>query len=217
MMFDVALFGTLGVNSLDLPDSTTLEAVESGDLRHIEEICLGDVKLGPKGAARLAALKLPALRRLDLTLTRLKPEGLALLAKASWARQLTALDLSAAKVGKAIAYIDAFPKLIDLRLSENDLRDGEVIELSAARCIPKLRRLDLASNRIGLAGVEALVGRLRVVEQLDLSGNALRDDSAAVLARARFPALTHLVMRVNRLTAAGESLLVDAFSAQRVI
>lgn len=195
-MFDDALFGTLGISQAPFRTGTSLEALEGMDpaaRSRLESVYLPDVRLGPKEVVRLARLALPSLRRLDLTCTRLGEKGLFALTEAAWAGKLDALDLASDNVGKGVANLVAFPRLVDLRLCENELGDDEALLLAKAPCMPRLRRLDLASNKLGAKGLVAIVEHLKAIEQLDFGGNKLGEDAIPILVAAKLSKLTHVV------------------------
>lgn len=156
-------------------------------------------------------------RVLRLTGTGMGEDGAAALASADHWRDLEWLDLSQNLLGgNGVARLASghFPRLRQLDLRSNGVRDAGVRALLAAdwsanltaldlgrnqiggpgvrallqgRHLPRLERLSLAQNYIGTPTLEAIVGVLAerpALRELDLSGNHIDDRGARLLAES---------------------------------
>ena len=94
--------------------------------------------------------------------------------------------------------------------------DMEVLgKLLAMGTMPRLVRLDLSCNRIGVDGITALagaVGALASVEDLWLGGNQIADVGVSVLAGAiwALPSLKIISLEVNQIGDTGVTALANA-------
>ena len=150
------------------------------------ELQLIDCRIGPKGAAELAALaSLASVRVLAVRAAKLGPGGAVPLARRPWT-SLEALDLRNDKLGEndADAIGAGLPTVRVLDLSRNPLGDRGLIRLLEGGGLGALEALSLQQAEIGDAGAVALaasplLGRLRV---LDLRKNLICGGGARALA-----------------------------------
>jgi uncharacterized protein (TIGR02996 family) len=108
------------------------------------------------------------------------------------AGRLTRLGLAQTSLGRAgvemLAVHPTLSRLVDLDLSENDIRDGGTIEtLAESPVVASLRRLVLRDNALDVQAVVALARspHLQNLEVLDLSGNALSSGALRALVQAQ--------------------------------
>lgn len=147
-----------GVTSIGAPSAGAVEKVASSSLlSHVNAFCLNALRLGPQGAARLAAL--PALVRLAiLYLWRggVGPEGAAALASSPHLRNLRILRLNGHHIGPtgaaALAASPYLTRLAVLQLSHNDLGPEGAAALAASPVLASVAELNLNVNGIGTQG-----------------------------------------------------------------
>lgn len=176
-------------------------ALGSAYLLRLASLRLRNVELGPWGLRAFAeGGGLPALERLDLAGTfgamyqrgqKAEPpkraaESFEALARASFASKLRALTFDATPYEPETLrpVLRAMSGLEELRL-ENANR-GDSLARVVAECAPPLKALFLKGQAIGPEGLEALLSSdvARSLESLALTGSALGDRGAAMLAQA---------------------------------
>lgn len=139
---------------------------------------LGQTLQPPTLAKRLSSPRLLGVRSLELRVGA-AGDGAALeLAASAQLRGLTALELQASAGNTDLFEVPVYAG----NKATHQLTDVGAVALARSEHLVGLRRLNLASNGIGLAGVRALIAAPWRLEELDLSNNALED--AAVLAIA---------------------------------
>jgi hypothetical protein len=104
--------------------------------------------------------------------------------------------------------------LTALDLGHNTVGADGVRAIAASRTL-ELATLGLRATRLERAGIRALASSrsLAGLEDLDLSGNQLRDDDITILATATFPALRRLNLDWNPLTA-GAAIALAAWNVK---
>lgn len=176
------IYLVFGSNALDV---TTLQLWAQGVGPSVASLELRGNRLAPEEATALAAIaasRLTALRRLNISCGALNDDGVRALAQVTW------------------------PALEDLDLDCNLItHEGAAVlgaDASAAQ-LPALRRLNLGWNRLEDAGVQALARRpWPHLQQLGLSSVRITADGAAALAAAEahcFPSLESLWLSCNDL------------------
>ena len=186
-----------GLRLLDLPYNALTGAglaclAGSACAGSLEVLRLRSMQAGAEGGAAVARLPGGTMRVLDLEGSGLGPAGTAALAKWPGLPGLESLSLEEDGIGPAGARA----------LAGCDLR--------------KLRRLDLAGNAMGDAGLRALLdgGGLQGIEWLALHGNGLGDASASALAQAQgLDRLRYLSVggHLSRITPKGRAALAERF------
>lgn len=190
--------------------------------------------------ARLGALKLPALKRLELSGLTLGTEGAEVLAASKWRpsqlvleraglsaagakvlfksplmAELGTLSLTGTELSpKAIEALTqtAMPKLVSLDLAGTGL-GKHVARVGEVTAWPSLRRMVLSSNAVRAEGLKALNSAAlgKQLVTLELAHCHLKDDGAAVLGDAAgFKALQSLELAGNSFTKEGMEALAKA-------
>jgi Ran GTPase-activating protein (RanGAP) involved in mRNA processing and transport len=120
----------------------------------------------------------------------------------------------AAAAARTLAKSSALTNLECLDISTGgNLRDAGAEALANSTAFPKLKRLNLGGNRLGLPGVEALANApgLANLELLDLSVNSLEDAAIEALAKGTgLPNLETLILNQNIIRDAGVCALADS-------
>jgi uncharacterized protein (TIGR02996 family) len=209
-------FGELHTLHLDgcLTERSLSAVLEVPAVRRVETLWLSQNRLGPGGAASLAATPFSALAELNLAECMLGDPGAAVLANAPWfhrlstlcvrhngltaagvlallrSSSLTRLQLRGNSFRLGLSTILAEPAVARLRLlelSEAQLDDDDALALAAAPALAALADLDLSDNRIGDRGARALAASpyLDNLESLSLPTNEIGVDGTAAL-RDRF-------------------------------
>lgn len=131
--------------------------------------------------------------------------------------RLTALRLgpqmTTAPTVRAVVRSRVFKHLTDLSVHEDRRGGGSLAgELARLTAPPKLKRLDLSSNRLTAEALGPLVASaaLETVEELDLSDNNPGAEGMAALAGASMPNLRVLHLLRTRPTVEGVAALVEA-------
>jgi uncharacterized protein (TIGR02996 family) len=174
-------------------------------------------RLGPSGAAALAAGSWGGLRRLDLQTNSLGDTGAECVAAAAWAGRLHHLNLQSNDIGpRGARTLLHGPRALSpgrVLLSGNPLGDAGAAVLAAAPLLADAKELTLTECDIGPAGAAALAGApgLAGLTLLILYGNRVGDAGAAALART--PHLANLIalhLSRNGITSAGARALLAA-------
>jgi uncharacterized protein (TIGR02996 family) len=191
-----------GVTSIAAMTADAVEMVASFPLlSHVNEFCLNAMRLGPHGAARLAAL--PALARLAVLYLwngGIGPDGAAALAASPHLRNLRMLRLNGHRIGPdgaaALAQSPHLTRLTVLQLSHNELGRHGVAALAASPILAGVAELNLNVNGIGAAGARALAesSYLTRLTALHLADETIGPMGAAAL-KARFGRRVHLTTR----------------------
>lgn len=181
----------------------------------------GNLLTAPAVKALAASPKLADLRGLDVTYSRVGPEGFAALGRSKNFRRLVHLDLGAfsdergkvkaSDVAGFLAALDA-PQLRRLDLSGYPVDAAGAKALATRPEFGSLRRLRLQECGIGNAGLAAPAAspHLRELVVLDLWANRLTD-AAPLLDPATFPRLAECRLNGNPIPAA----LAAALAARR--
>jgi Ran GTPase-activating protein (RanGAP) involved in mRNA processing and transport len=213
------------LESLSLSANPLGEAVgpvlaRAGWLARLCRLDLRQVELDDRAAVRLArAPAMATLSTLVLTDNAIGRRGLTALAWALADHRLSALHL-------AHNQIDGLSALVQARLPEQlrvlDL-SGNPLGVEAARLgrcgpLPELRRLSLRHCAIGTAGLFAVASlRAPALRELDLSGNGLDDECAAVLAASPLlESVRQLVLTGNGISEVGAMALACSPHARRL-
>ncbi len=145
------------------------------ELKHVNSLTLGCMKLGNKGARILAAdQRVRTLTRLQLTHDSVGVDALTELLGVT-----EKFDISGCNIGpQGAALLAAHPRLAsvrDLDLGKNALGDRGVAAIAASPHVGGLRRLHLEDNSIGDDGAVALAGSVKLpnLEWLYLGENAI--------------------------------------------
>jgi Ran GTPase-activating protein (RanGAP) involved in mRNA processing and transport len=222
------------LRELDLSDSYLWDAhleclLESPYLTHLQALNLRDNPVMPEGAHLLSRTRsLPNLSSLELGDCCVQDSGLAALLTAPFAPQLTelALDLNDPEYrgvtdeGLRLLAATPLPRLHSLALGRTYFTAEGVAALAHSENLPALSRLGLGAW-MGWIGedyrprerlVEALVSsplpaRLKF---LDLLGQRIGPEGAALLSGADLPRLRHLDLGSNRLGDEGLRVLLGA-------
>ena len=158
-------------------------------LRNLDELHLEFNSLAGRAdiEALAGAAHLTGLRRLSLPWNGLTWHELQPLLRSRVARDLVALDVSGARLGRegiAGLFSSALDHLEELRLAGCELPTDALDAIAAARPAFVLKRLDLSSNRLhDLSALETEA--LESLEELDISNNPLRDETVMALVRSR--------------------------------
>jgi uncharacterized protein (TIGR02996 family) len=175
----------------------------------------GQCDLGDYRQALAALGSLPRLEKLTLSVPSFDA---AALAAAPGFAALREIDLNQNRLGdeglRALVGAPCLPELRVLDISDNGLSDEGLRALADSDLFGRLTRLDLRTNpRITASGLSDFVSApaAATLEDLDLSGNNLRDAGMAVLARSTiFRRLRSLRLHFNFITDEGVALLARA-------
>jgi hypothetical protein len=169
----------------------------SGLLSQLEELVLCSAEIGPRGAAALARVDAPNLRRLDLSNNTLEAEGAGGLAAGGLLLPLRELDLSICQLDDlAMQHLSGigFTSLRELGLAYNSIGPAGARRLAEADGLARLWRLNLHDNFIGDEGLIALAGspHLGRLVELDLEqdvwnyrATVFNDEAARIVAGSR--------------------------------
>ena len=189
--------GLAGVRRLQLEHAqltgAAIEAfAESPIARMLQQLRVNSNRIGARGAHALATA-FPALDLLDVEACALDADGLRALTASARLAKVASLDLSRNPNGDdAFAHaLDALalPALRHLACVDSQLATASAAALARAP-LADLRSLDLSSNPLGDAGVEALVGgaRLRALEVLRIKNAGVAQRGLAALASSELGA-----------------------------
>jgi uncharacterized protein (TIGR02996 family) len=140
------------------------------------------------------ARHLAGLRRLDLSRTRLGPDGIRALAHAQYLTGLTELDLSepwarllTADVVELMEHFP-FPNLTALKLNEVNIQRTACEAIARCKNLGKLQVLELNGNRVGDRGAEALARspQLANLKVLRLRRNDITAEGTEALAGSKY-------------------------------
>jgi uncharacterized protein (TIGR02996 family) len=161
----------------------------SPHLEQFEELSLATTDV-PSALDRLASLRLPHLRYLDLSRTGLDGKDLRALLSGPLLEPVLVLDMGGNSIGEAGAK-----------------------RLARAGCLSQLQRLVLNGNRLGPGGAAALshCQNLAALEALHLRTNAIGDDGLQALAGNHLLRLRELNVSYNGVTARGLYHLASAW------
>jgi uncharacterized protein (TIGR02996 family) len=166
------------------------------------------------GLAKLAASKLaPKLRTLVFENQQMDDAGPEALASTQF-ESLEVLSLAGNRVGvpglRALGTSKALSNVTSLDLSLNPV--GEGIDALVTASMPKLASLHLAATEITDAHLDRLLRAPWIANlvELDLSDNAITDESAAMFASASLQNLASLHLRNTKLSAKGLKKVADA-------
>jgi len=176
-------------------------------LAKLERLNLRQTRVGWDGAVALAK-GLPSLRSLDLQ--RSLPKGkVPRFGSAPFARTLRHLELRNAQLGvdTQLEKLLEGTHMTDLGLYGCQLTDAVAPWLAARE---GMTRLDVRNNSFSAQGVERLLAgpAAATVEELALSGNAVRDPAIEAVVGAELPALRRLFLAGVGVTDAGLERLV---------
>jgi uncharacterized protein (TIGR02996 family) len=168
----------------------TLAAIELPSLEVLN--LAGNVELGPKGVAELAAAPfLGQLRELDLSNCHIGPEGVEPLVSSPNFRCPNQLELDSNAISgaglRALLKAPGLERVIVLRLESTRLNADDIAELAACPRLAGLLHLCLSpGSALGPAGAQALAGsrHLRSLASLELSGCPIGEQGARALARS---------------------------------
>jgi hypothetical protein len=176
------------------PTRTRLGSIELGDLSPLLSQLPRLEELTIKAASvRLGKIDLPELTRFELA-TRGTQAVVREVAAARWPK-LQRLVLGFGKTAggstaadlRPILEATSMPELAHLGLRGLPFTDAVVAMLPTARCLSRLRSLDLSKGRLSNDDAQALVdmkGALARLERIDLSGHVLGKGAVDALARA---------------------------------
>jgi Leucine Rich repeat len=139
---------------------------------------LGQTLQPPRLAKRLSSPRLLGVRSLELRVGAAGDGAAIELAASAQLRGLTSLELQASAGNTDVFEVAVYAG----NKATHQLTDVGALALARSEHLMGLRRLNLTSNGIGLAGVRALIAAPWKLEELNLSNNALED--AAVIAIA---------------------------------
>jgi len=161
-------------------------------------------KLGEAGMRAILDRALPNLRVLRIWQADLEARAMATLAGSSLVHRLTGLavgeEFTDPTAGALGAIAEAAGQLVELEVDQRSLKEAGAAEIVRSLRGP-LRKLRLRGGEHGLAIVTALVNNpaLRELRWLDLSGQPISREAAAVLASAELPSLEWLDLTDCRL------------------
>ncbi|VTR99880.1 leucine-rich repeat-containing protein typical subtype : Uncharacterized protein OS=Nitrospina gracilis (strain 3/211) GN=NITGR_1010043 PE=4 SV=1: LRR_7: LRR_6: LRR_6 [Gemmata massiliana] len=187
------LFELYPIESLELSDTRLVDTAELAACHWLNRIRHLALVQGASG---------PAVRRL------LDSEHFERLTAIHLGPELTTSATVAATVRSRV-----FGRLTDLSVHEDRRGGGSFVgELSRLAAPPKLKRLDLSSNRLTAESLDRLTASavLGTIEELDLSDNNLGAEGLTVLSGATLPNLRALHLLRTRPTVEGVAALVGA-------
>jgi Ran GTPase-activating protein (RanGAP) involved in mRNA processing and transport len=174
-----------------------LALLDTPHLAGLERLELDTASVDGAGAAALAAVRLPALRWLNLAHNALDDDALALLLRAPLCAELRALELSGnpltARAAQLLAHWrKGMGRIEHLTLAGVPLGDEGVAALSNSWHVGALRTLDLSSCEVSDVGARTLAAspHMRGLTSLRLLFNQL--SGAAINALVATPLLAHL-------------------------
>lgn len=161
----------------------------------LEVLSLITNEIGPNSAQALAKAKtmgqLPVLQELDLFYNKLGCTGIQTLMGACWEGL----------------------KVLNMGNNEIDATGALILARAAPEKLPAVEKLHLGSNRLGDAGLEALVSSAwPKVKSIDLTGNSIGPHGANALSKmaSHFPNLRVLLLASNQLGCLGAAHLAKA-------
>jgi uncharacterized protein (TIGR02996 family) len=204
---------------------TDAEAGPKGHLAHVTRLDLRHNAIEPASLREVAAAwdRLPALRSLGLSVSRMGDEGVQALADSPLLGRLTSLDLYHVRAASSsLIPLVQSPRcrhLHSLDLGLNPLGDEGIAALVDAPGLGSLRRLDLAHTGLSKGGLAPLrrwpAGR--PLEHLGLATDRLGDEAAEDLAASPVLAtLESLDLESWKITAGGLHTLLAALPPGRL-
>jgi len=156
-----------------------------------------------------------SLTSLDISFNPIGDEGLAAIARAPCADNLTELNIEGVRVTTegVQANIGVFISLTILNISANYIGDVGLAAIAQASFAGKLTRLNIGCTNITGEGVEASIGAFTRLTSLDVTVNDIDDEALAALARESFAGnLTELKIGATRITDKGVQASIGAFT-----
>lgn len=182
-----------------------LSKLRQHNLETVEELDLNRNLLGPEGMRELAKMRFPRLVALELFANRIGDRGAQYLANAKFVQNLKRLGLGGEyrfgmdnEIGDEgfLPLLPALESVQDLQLGFN--RAGSVAVAALGEC-RALKRLGIASNRLGSDGARTLAETKLRLEFVDVSDNGVTADGVEGLARGDFlQSVRHLDLTRNR-------------------
>jgi len=139
-----------------------------------------------------------SLTSLNISINDIGDEGLAVLAKQSFASHLTRLEIETTKITAESlkTSMSAFVDLAHLNISDNPIRNEGLQRLAQLPCASHLVELNINHCRIKAEGLRLIMKDLNALvslARLNISQNAIGDEGLAILAQQPFSAhLTEL-------------------------
>jgi uncharacterized protein (TIGR02996 family) len=216
----------LDLSRLSLGEGGLEQLLESPYLANLTTLNLRNKSLFPHRISLLASTRaLPRLAALQLGGCGVTDEDLEALLRAPFARQLTELSLAlndpeatgVTDAGLQLLAATPLPRLRSLVLDRTYFTAEGIAALAGSENLPALDSLNLGAwidwfgefhSRAGLA--EALLPLASRLRRLDLEGQELGPEGAAILTHAVMPRLRHLNLGANRLGSAGLQILLAA-------
>lgn len=218
---DLGPLRSLDLSRARLEDEGTIALVSSSAVRALVALDLGVDRIGPAGAAAIAAGPFASLRALSLSNNPLGPKGAASLSSSKVLRALSSLDIGACDLGDDGATalsMGLYPELSSLVLSGNRIGPAGIRSLLSTGALSHLTSLDLSDNPVGDEGAMLLAASayLEGLESLDLSRAEIGPAGARALAEGRPRGLRALSLSGNPLGPRGALALAAGASLGRL-